>query len=716
MRAFPGPEDTRRWQLGCGLEWWYVHGEAASAGNRPVPFMVALFRQTVGAAVPPRHGFAALVAVLEPEGAARAESRVSPELVAWMQEALRERGWPGLGRLGTSRAFDAPGVVAGGCAQVAGAGWSPDARSFAWASLRFRTGRAGFRLCFAEPGTRRLWRLRVQAPAPPMLLPLPECDDPDSGAMHYACWPRLELAGRRGRADVTGVAWVDHQWGGHGWLAEPGADVEPLGWEWLGAWLDDGSSWVVLTRRDPATGAQRARWAAVKDAAGRIRGSSEVATGAVDWWESPRTHVRYPVGWQVVLPELAAELTFTAADEDQEIPLPGPMRAVWQGRGEVQARVGGVELGGLARLELHGYGYTQDLAATVRGWGDRVDSALADALPRRLDRQAVAAWTGEADRPLDSAALTATIAGPAWDLLDRPAKRWRPLLALGLLEALGADSRLYEDLVCPLAELTHAGSLVVDDIEDEAELRRGGPAIHRRYGVPVALNLGNTLYFLPQLGIASHPRVSDRQRLAIYEVVVRQLVRAHLGQAQDLRWSGQMSEKQLAEWVAEGEVDERILEMYALKTGAPAEAAAELACVLAGATSETAVACRWFARALGTAFQIVDDLQGFERSASDAGGEAWEDLRQRKLTLVLVRALRGLPEADAARLAAIVAEARSEDTSEGVELIRRSGAVASCRKAALRLVEEPWHELASVLPPGDAVLRLLLLSRFLLGQ
>ncbi len=69
----------------------------------------------------------------------------------------------------------------------------------------------------------------------------------------------------------------------------------------------------------------------------------------------------------------------------------------------------------------------------------------------------------------------------------------------------------YEQLLCVLTECIHNGALIIDDIEDDSLLRRGDTTIHLRYGVDVAINAGNTLYFLPPALVQEHPQLTDEQ-------------------------------------------------------------------------------------------------------------------------------------------------------------------------------------------------------------
>ena len=74
---------------------------------------------------------------------------------------------------------------------------------------------------------------------------------------------------------------------------------------------------------------------------------------------------------------------------------------------------------------------------------------------------------------------------------------------------------------------------MIDDIEDDSATRRGQPALHHRYGLPVALNTGNWLYFLSLSCLFRLPS-DDACRLALTEDAVRAITRCHEGQALDI--------------------------------------------------------------------------------------------------------------------------------------------------------------------------------------
>ncbi|HSM19644.1 MAG TPA: polyprenyl synthetase family protein, partial [Hyphomicrobiales bacterium] len=129
------------------------------------------------------------------------------------------------------------------------------------------------------------------------------------------------------------------------------------------------------------------------------------------------------------------------------------------------------------------------------------------------------------------------LARPIWDLLSRGGKHWRPIFGILLLQALGVEPAPYETMLAVIPELGHNAAVVIDDIEDASQTRRGEETIHLRYGLPTAINAANTLYFLPLLSISDHPHLTAGQRDAIYRLIIEMFVQAHFGQAQDLYWS-----------------------------------------------------------------------------------------------------------------------------------------------------------------------------------
>jgi geranylgeranyl diphosphate synthase type I len=332
---------------------------------------------------------------------------------------------------------------------------------------------------------------------------------------------------------------------------------------------------------------------------------------------------------------------------------------------------------------------------------DRIDRHLEDFLPRAMNDEALEGFVGPPDWQHDAAVHSAMLSIPVWDLINRGGKRWRPIFGLLLLESLGRSSEPYEGMLVATAELCHTGALIIDDIEDEAKFRRGGESIHLKYGTDVAISAANTLYFLPHLQYADHPQLDDHQRLEIYRSMVRQLVRAHFGQAMDIFWSRNLTADTLEKWLGDG-LAQKILQMYAYKTGSGLEGIAEMACTIASAGPQTLSASVALARNMGVAFQIVDDVLDFEgcTSWSKAVGH---DLAVGQPTYVIVRAIERSSDPARRRLIDLLTGTPHDgNLGAAISLVMESGALDECRSEAAELFERGWSEFSHVVPDSPS--------------
>jgi geranylgeranyl pyrophosphate synthase len=207
-----------------------------------------------------------------------------------------------------------------------------------------------------------------------------------------------------------------------------------------------------------------------------------------------------------------------------------------------------------------------------------------------------------------------------------PGKRLRPALVLLVAEAFSTPSGRLLDAAC-VVELVHAASLVLDDLPcmDDADLRRGRPALHRQFGEAVAVLaafalLGRAQALLPgalvTAGVVPAHRAPLVRRLA--EVVEAM---CH-GQALDL------GAPRPAETLDDLEA------IHAGKTGALFVLAAEFGAVAAGVTGARLEALRAYARNLGLAFQVSDDLLDASASHERLGKPAGRDRALGRVTFV----------------------------------------------------------------------------------
>jgi geranylgeranyl pyrophosphate synthase len=148
-------------------------------------------------------------------------------------------------------------------------------------------------------------------------------------------------------------------------------------------------------------------------------------------------------------------------------------------------------------------------------------------------------------------------------------------------------------------EMIHAGSLIIDDIEDGSCMRRGRPALHIQVGVPLALNAGNWLYFWG-LELLRRTELRDDKIFHFYEHCHSALLRAHFGQALDLSACiGTLSQCRVAA---------ACLASMKLKTGALMGLATFLGGTIAGASERVLSSLDEFGQELGVALQMFNDL------------------------------------------------------------------------------------------------------------
>jgi geranylgeranyl diphosphate synthase type I len=317
-------------------------------------------------------------------------------------------------------------------------------------------------------------------------------------------------------------------------------------------------------------------------------------------------------------------------------------------------------------------------------WRPLVDEEIERLLGRELSTDDVAALFGEPRFEYDTAALNEALAEPVWDLLDRGGKRWRPVLFLKLVEGLGYDPETFLPYAT-IPEILHTGTIIVDDVEDDATLRRGEEAVHLRYGTDVALNAGNALYFVPLKIVSRNPAdLSPDRKLGIYEMLTHELNRTHLGQGTDIVWHNQCTVD-----ITEDEY----LEMSACKTGCLGRIAGRLAALVTGQPTAVEEAFGRYAESLSIAFQIGDDILDVKHSLDQAGafGKAFgNDIREGKRTLMVVHAVEEGTDEQADRLEEILtADAvDDDDILEAIDILQATGSVEHARERALELAAD----------------------------
>jgi geranylgeranyl pyrophosphate synthase len=226
---------------------------------------------------------------------------------------------------------------------------------------------------------------------------------------------------------------------------------------------------------------------------------------------------------------------------------------------------------------------------------------------------------GAGDEPVGAACHAA---------LGSPGKRLRAALVFLVAGAEPASRPELLDVAC-VVEVVHAASLVLDDLPcmDGAVLRRGRPTVHRQFGEAVAILAAFSLLSAAQASLApalARAGVPPAYRESLGERFAATITTLCRGQAADLALGGRDAGL------------ERLERIHAAKTGALFEFAAELGAAGAGLSGEAREAVLAYARNLGLAFQVGDDLLDVTAESASLGKDAGRDRALGRVTFVSV--------------------------------------------------------------------------------
>jgi geranylgeranyl diphosphate synthase type II len=220
----------------------------------------------------------------------------------------------------------------------------------------------------------------------------------------------------------------------------------------------------------------------------------------------------------------------------------------------------------------------------------------------------------------------------AHETLFAPSKRLRPILALLVAEVLGGTPRTILPAACAI-EMVHTSSLILDDLPsmDDARERRGRPACHVAHGEATAILAAFTLlnrgYEILAEGWPEGPDPALRAAIAADLARAIGVTGMIAGQARDLAMTDRVIDFPTLEFI------------HSRKTGALFIAAAALGAAGPHATAADRLAVVAYAKNLGLAFQIVDDLIDATGVAGDAGKDVGQD--SRKTTFVSFAGIEG---------------------------------------------------------------------------
>ncbi|MDP2368958.1 polyprenyl synthetase family protein [Rhodoferax sp.] len=243
-------------------------------------------------------------------------------------------------------------------------------------------------------------------------------------------------------------------------------------------------------------------------------------------------------------------------------------------------------------------------------------------------------------------------------------KRLRPSLLLLTCGALGYQGEQRFNLAA-VVEFIHTATLLHDDVVDASTMRRGNATANETFGNPASVLVGDFLYS------------------RAFQMMV---------QAQDMRIMAVLADA--TNVIAEGEVlqlmnmhnaglDEAgYLQVIRSKTAKLFEASARVGAILANANTEMENACANYGQALGTAFQVIDDVLDYTGDASVLGKNLGDDLREGKATLPLISAMQRGTSSQCKTIQLAIERGDVGMLEEVIRIVHETGALQVARLAA----------------------------------
>lgn len=267
-------------------------------------------------------------------------------------------------------------------------------------------------------------------------------------------------------------------------------------------------------------------------------------------------------------------------------------------------------------------------------------------------------------------------------------KRLRPLILLLVVKSCGGEW-LHAIPAAAAVELVHNFSLVHDDIQDHSFTRHGRSTVWNKYGIPMAINIGDALFAL------SNQAAMDLSRTYAPETVVRVGEILHktcldltCGQFLDMSYQKRIDMSVEDYWpMIEG------------KTAALLSACSQIGAILAGVNETIIEQYRIFGQNLGLAFQVQDDIIGIWGNEALTGKSAASDLLEGKNSLPV---LFGIRQGGKFAMRWNASGIDPGEVAQFAQMLKEEGALDFARQEAIRLTALASDGLKNANPLGEA--------------
>jgi geranylgeranyl diphosphate synthase, type I len=317
-----------------------------------------------------------------------------------------------------------------------------------------------------------------------------------------------------------------------------------------------------------------------------------------------------------------------------------------------------------------------------------ISEAFKTYYPRQITREWFESNIGKVNHSFNPEMWEEITSKLFYDLLDRGGKRIRPLLTCLTHQALnGKSNEIHKFSIIP--EIIHNATLMVDDIEDNSNTRRGDKCVHLKYGNAQTINNGNFNYFFPML-IVQNSNIPDSHKIKIYETIIQEMTELHLGQERDIDWANKNN--------YDVNIDE-YLQMCEYKTGALLGISMKIGAILSNTNGKKINELEEIAYPIGIAFQIKDDILNL-KPTEQWGKDSGEDITEGKLSYVVVYTLSNANKQDKEKLSSILRAKTSNklEIDKAIAIMDEYDSFNEAEKYAKNLIVNAKEKVNEVFP------------------
>jgi len=545
--------------------------------------------------------------------------------------------------------------------------------------------------------------------------------------MFYYFIPRNDIKGsiriKDEETEITsGNAWYDHEFGRNR-DQEKNQEIDvtkDVAWDWISVQLENNTELTAYNLIENASQNSLGSYLILIDENSNRKAIKNFSFKAIgEEWTSTRTFQDYPTHWILEAPEDNIKLEIEAVFPEQEFATVISKPAFWEGRIQAKGKLGTESISGTGFIERSGHGALDNLEEFFKVVSRETIKSVDFVIPHAPNQDKLSELVSRKEQKHYIDGVPPEIYGkaliePIRTIIDRGGKSWRSYAALACCDIVGGNSQEAIEWLS-LPELMHVGSLIVDDVQDRSDIRRGQASCHKIYGEAIAINAGSAAYFIGQISVYNAD-IPDAKKLRIYHMYFETLRAAHSGQALDLYGLDYMMD----DVVENGKGDllvQRSLAIHRLKSAAPASYLAKIGAILGDGTEDQVEGLGLYYDALGVAFQIIDDtlnLKGFKDGLKTKG----EDITAGKITYPIAVAMSFLDLNDRKRLWEIVQMKTADITllGEAISLLDKFEVLEKCTQEATDIVNAAWKILDPLVKDSMVKLNLRAFSWYILDR